>query len=371
MIQKLNDIIKTLGWKDIVIIVLIFYVVYRLNVIEKMSETTDDSIRSAIKEVYKVDVQAIKHLGDLAQEIYNHDTGELVLDHDVKIKGKLTTTGDAFIKDGAIKLTNTTEGAGKINLRNIDKSQDCTIRGDHDPDGNNVVIPEVLYVKQKLNVDAMEFSGNNIISKNRLHLRAQDNIYLLTSKQTIVGGSPSSTGDLLVKRNLTTDGNTRLNGILDMGNNIALNWNALRFKTEGDEVHQISVGEEDGIQLKTHGPFKVYSAQGKGVSVNGKIEGTDIKSNGAFKGRYYDILHVGKQNDKAFTTSPLEQDRNLVRLQFAKRLDGGTGNPDNDNIYYLGNYNNGSTTYKVSGVIDGYSSSKDSDKGRADDPKPK
>ena len=284
-----------------IFIILILYIFNISSSIEKMTESTsDDNIRSAIKDVYEVDVKAIRNLGNLAKDILNNK-GELKLPYDVKITGNLTTTGDAFIKDGAIKLTKTTEGAGKINLKNRDKSQDCTIRGDHDPNGNTVVIPNNFYIAGQLQ----------------------------------------------------TKGTTTLDGVLEMRNNIALNQNALRFKTANDQVHQISVGPDDGVKLKTHGPFNLFSAQNKGVSVTGDINVRNVlatgdinvsnvlatknieSENGAVVSRYYDIIRAPKSD-----SYNLSKDTIAYRLQYPD-------NGNNDILFQGTRADKGKTTGKA------------------------
>ena len=85
-------------------VVIVVYLLYRLNVVETMADTSASAIREQVKDVYQVDVVAIKNLGDLANQILTAD-GKLVLPYDVEIQGNLDIDSSFTAKKGDIRLT--------------------------------------------------------------------------------------------------------------------------------------------------------------------------------------------------------------------------------------------------------------------------
>ena len=61
---------------------LILYLFLKNYTLEKMTATVTPEIRTAVKEVYKADVQAIKNLGDFASTFLSSDKKELTLPFD-------------------------------------------------------------------------------------------------------------------------------------------------------------------------------------------------------------------------------------------------------------------------------------------------
>ena len=250
----LNRIKENISWKDLVIIILVLYLLYKVSVVEKMADTTDNSIRETIKDVYQVDVQAIKNLGDVAKTLLNPEKTDLILPYNVKIEGKLDTTGD-------IKST----GA---NIALVDEEGNDRFRI-HETQGNSY-----------------------IDSKGSLSFRNSDNVSVRTNIQA---NDISATNVNATNVNATNvNATTKVSSVNLSVNDIeATTVNASGKVSAGDVIAKNAVSAGNGaisMNPNTYGRPGIYApgglAMGDSLYVNGTIisgnviEANELKSKG-------------------------------------------------------------------------------------------
>ena len=79
----IQNFIKSLGWKDLIFIVVVVFLLYRMRTMEKMTETTNP--------VSAENLIAIRNLGNLAKTIMpDANSNKLVFPGDVEIKGNVS-----------------------------------------------------------------------------------------------------------------------------------------------------------------------------------------------------------------------------------------------------------------------------------------
>ena len=226
----ISDIRKNISIKDIIIILLIIYLLYRLNVVENMTDTTNENIRDTIKDVYQVDVQAIKNLGDVAKVLLNPEKTDLILPYNVKIEGKFETTGD--IKSaGDIKST----GA---NISLVDEEGRDRFRI-HETQGNSY-----------------------IDSRGSLNLRDASDVGRRTNVNT---GNVESTGE--IKGKISGTGTEALLPgfrFTTAGNDAYIQTN----KTGGIIFSKVGTGDEINIRAQNISAIDAVSAGNGAISMN-------------------------------------------------------------------------------------------------------
>jgi hypothetical protein len=82
---------------NIVLILAVMYIIFRLPSIEKMSNV-DKATEDKIREIYKIDTDAIRNLSNLAKDLTVN--GSLIVPGGLKIKGSLSVDEDIHMKGG-------------------------------------------------------------------------------------------------------------------------------------------------------------------------------------------------------------------------------------------------------------------------------
>ena len=224
--------------QNIIIIILaisILYLYYRLPSIEKMSNV-DKATEEKIREIYKIDTDAIRNLSNLARNL--------------TVDGKLVVPGGLEIK-GDLKVEGSTETVNQTKTKNlvIDKGSDIhgggmSVYGGKDEpfyinyftndnrnerkgyvmlgNGNssNVLFSGVSTVTGDLSVGGNINLANNlkmqdaktIESTGRLHIHPQERLYLLAKADTFITGDWGGNG------NVHTSGSVNTN-VINMGSN--------------------------------------------------------------------------------------------------------------------------------------------------------
>ena len=189
----------------------ILLVIWIMRTREQMTDTTDTNIRDMVKEVYQVDVQAIKNLGDLAKQIYSTgEEGTLELPGNLKINGNL-------IVDGTSTFNNT------ITSKNISATGNVSATGNISATGN--------------------VSSTGYITAEK-DLTAKGAIYAKFGRFGEVGEGQSK----WYNAPFQIDENGRLNKI-NMNGDIIMNGKNILLKDNTDHVIKYS-NETEGVLIK-------------------------------------------------------------------------------------------------------------------------
>lgn len=237
----LDDIIKNLTWKDIILIVLtisVLYQFYRLNYIERMSDNNSDDIRNVVKEVYQVDVQAIKNLGDLSKQILDNN-GTLTLPYKVKIEGGLEVNDNLTINEG--------ESNDMLQIRSNDE--------------------HYLYYNKQKGLGMWATSGK-------------------PTKNITINAGDINSGKMKATGGVTTDGNVVAKGIIKATGNVETNGNLIVLDNEKGKV-DVRSGMVNGVFLGGEGlihgsKLKLTGGMANGVflGTEGSISGKSLKVTG-------------------------------------------------------------------------------------------
>ncbi|ADO67143.1 hypothetical protein crov110 [Cafeteria roenbergensis virus] len=299
MFNNLINILKNnITWKDLIILFLVVYLLYKINVVEKMSDSTSENIRQTVKDVYQVDVQAIKNLGEVAKTLLDaNDT--LTLPFKVKITGGLEVDDQIIVnegtnpdllmlkhsnkdylyynKDGMLGKTNL-ENSDAINKLNISQVGNINATGDILTTGQNIAIKRDGKYMSRLHHNGadcyMDYMGNLIIRQN--------------NNDGIPGGQAQIKGGDLNCSNIDATGD-----ILTTGQNIAIkrdNKYMSRLHHNGQACYIDYMGDlnmrqnnNDGIpggqSLIKGGDFNCTNINTTGkIVAGGQVEGATLKS---------------------------------------------------------------------------------------------
>ena len=155
-----------------IITLVIIYLLYKMMVVENMTDDVlnDKNIHQIVKDVYQIDIQAIRNLGDLSKKIFDQDNGKLILPHDVEIRGNITATGTGQF--GVAKIGTGWGGGAEFTHKDGFNTRNYTLRSYGTGDAFvNVPSGKTIYFRQndedkatiksqKVNTNGVEIRGN-------------------------------------------------------------------------------------------------------------------------------------------------------------------------------------------------------------------
>jgi hypothetical protein len=195
---------------NIIVIIFMIYVIFRLPSIEQMSNI-DKATEDKIREIYKIDTDAIRNLSNLAK--------------DLTVGGKLTVPGGLEIK-GDLKVDGNSEVLKQTTIHELygGKStwggwRDIIVNGGHlmfnvgnkgygfhSNDNalhykvNNEWKPLHIFGGVATNEDIHMKNGKTIRSDGRLHIHPQERLYLLAKGNTYITADWGGDGNVTVNR---------------------------------------------------------------------------------------------------------------------------------------------------------------------------
>jgi hypothetical protein len=195
---------------NIIVIIFMIYVLFRLPSLEQMTNV-DKATEDKIREIYKIDTDAIRNLSNLAK--------------DLTVGGKLTVPGGLEIK-GDLKVDGNSEVLKQTTIHELygGKStwggwRDIIVNGGHlmfnvgnkgygfhSNDNalhykvNNEWKPLHIFGGVATNEDIHMKNGKTIRSDGRLHIHPQERLYLLAKGNTWITGDWGGDGNVTVNR---------------------------------------------------------------------------------------------------------------------------------------------------------------------------
>ncbi len=249
------------------IVIAYIFVLYRVETMADTSTTSTtitDQVKDAVKQIYLADVEAIRNLSNVATQL---QAGGLTVAGNLKTSGKFATnnldptnmpdnwTGGLRILDGYASGTMGFGPDGKklnasINANGELKLGTWTIK--ENANGHLVFIKDGTkysdgydQIPQDSGFIALSQDGNIWAS------RATGRGWLADNKLNVSGG--------------TVTGQLNVNGVLNMGNNIAMNDKRVLFRSAGDNNHFIGFdGGIDGPTIGGNQNVGIYNSSNPG-----------------------------------------------------------------------------------------------------------
>jgi cytoskeletal protein CcmA (bactofilin family) len=257
---------------NIVVVIFMIYVMFRLPSVEQMSNI-DKATEDKIREIYKIDTDAIRNLSNLAKDLTVN--GKLTVPGGLEIKGDLKVDGnsevlkqttihelyggkstwggwrDIIVNGGHLMFNVGNKGYGMHSNNNglhykVNNAwQPLHIYGGVHSIGN-LSTSENLSVSKDINLgnDLRMQNSKTIHSTGRLHIHTQENIYLLSKGTTNVSKAWGGNGDLIVDNNINSKGQSVIK------NNDELRLQSMTHHLAGRWTHThsngiLSVGTDD------------------------------------------------------------------------------------------------------------------------------
>jgi hypothetical protein len=243
---------------NIVVIIFMVYVIYRLPSVEKMSNI-DKATEDKIREIYKIDTDAIRNLSNLARDLTVN--GKLIVPGGLDIKGDFKVEGNSEV----LKQTTIHELYGGKSTwggwRNIVVNGGHLMfdvgnkgYGMHSNDNalhfkvNNAWKPLHIFGGIATNEDLHMKGGKSIRSDGRLHIHPQERLYLLAKGNTYITKDWGGDG------NVDITGQLRVHGVS-------------HFKNQTKDVWSHINWSDGNVYLR--GNVNIDGAGGTGSNVNG------------------------------------------------------------------------------------------------------
>jgi cytoskeletal protein CcmA (bactofilin family) len=193
---------------NIIIIIILVYILSRLPSIETMANI-DTATENKIREIYKVDIDAIRNLSNLAKDLTVNGKlrvpGGLEIDGNLLIKGDTSLENKLQVKGGT--TLNTLNSTGDVIL---DKS--VTVKGGTTLNTLNstgdVILDKSVTVKGGTTLNTLNSTGDVILDKS------------VTVKGTSIMNSLNTKGETILDTSLLVKGNTVLNIVHTKGNSL-------------------------------------------------------------------------------------------------------------------------------------------------------
>ena len=157
----IQDFIKSLGWKDLIFIVVVVFLLYRMRTMEKMTD--------AANPVSAENLVAIRNLGNLAKTIMpDANSNKLVFPGDVEIIGQVTCNGlesiDRDIKTPKVILGKGNGDGGVVALKNSNGNLVYWTPEHIDTDRITTDLISQRKIGKDINVSGNLISNGNLIS---------------------------------------------------------------------------------------------------------------------------------------------------------------------------------------------------------------
>ncbi|ULY68462.1 hypothetical protein [Chlorella virus XW01] len=347
---------------NIIIIIILIYILSRLPSVETMANI-DTATENKIREIYKIDIDAIRNLSNLAKDLTLNGKlrvpGGLEIEGNLLIKGtsilekSLQVVGDTTINNTNIKgialLEKSLQVVGDTTINNTNIKGTALLEKSLQVVGDTIIkgtalLEKSLQVVGDTTINNTNINGNTVLEKS-LQVKGDTNINntningnTVLEKSLQVKGDTNINGNTVLEKSLYVKGETTINnlktkGILNLENNLVIPGGLEvkgNLKVDGNcevlkqtTIHELYGGKSTWggwRNIVVNGGHLMFDVGNKGFGMHSNNNGLHYKVNNTWQPlQIYNGIH---SNGNISTTENLSVNKD-INLGNDLKMEGG------------------------------------------------